>query len=97
MTDPFADCRELAWIQSHDLGRLDVPPDVLQALVIGAQHIRDATIAASRVANTQRKTVAFEFNRQTVIVKPEDDSEKIWRLWWEKEYGKTHEELMKDR
>jgi hypothetical protein len=95
--DPFADCRELAWIQPHELIQLDVPPDVLQALVIGAQHIRDATIAASRVANVQRKTVAFEFNRQTVIVKPDDDPEKISRAWWEKEYGKTHEESMKDR
>lgn len=107
MSDPFADCRELAWLQPSDRFRrwmrpsdqcdLDVPSDILSALVVGAQHIRDVTIAASRVANTQRKTVAFEFNGQTVIVKPDDDPEKIWRAWWEKEYGKTHEESMRQR
>lgn len=69
-----------------------VPPDVLQAFVVGSAYIFDATREALEVARRTGRTVAFLFSARLVVVRPRDDSDAVARAWWQEANGETPEQ-----
>lgn len=88
---PFKSCR---WLTDNPPEHLlhGVPPDVLQAFVVGSAFIFEATRDALEVAKGTGRTVAFLFNTKLVVVRPRDDSDAVARAWWQEVNGETPEE-----
>lgn len=72
-------------------------PDAIHAVVAGASTIREATLEAHEVATRSQRPVVFDFNGQIVVVRHDDDPEKVWRDWWMKAYGQTPEQSYASR
>jgi hypothetical protein len=68
-----------------------VPADVVCAAVVGSFDIFTACKEAVDVAKRARRPVAFDFNDQLVVVRSDDDPDKIARAWWQLAHNETPE------
>ena len=76
---------------------IDAPNNAVRAFVVGASSIFDACKEAADIAKRSGDPVAFEFNGQTVVLRPGDNADKVARDWWQKQYNETPEETLARR
>ena len=65
---------------------------MIMATVVGSADIFTACAEASEIAKRANRSVHFDFNGRTVIVRPKDNPVTIARSWWQKAYGETPEQ-----
>lgn len=74
-----------------------LPDYAVQALVVGAATIFEATREARAIADQCRRPVAFMFLQHPVQVGIESDTVQIARDWWRRQYGETPEQTQARR
>lgn len=80
--EPIMTARVLGrWLCETEAPIPDAPSDVISALVMGSATIFDACRDASDVADRERRTVVFDYDKTRVIVKPDEDYRAIARGW----------------
>jgi hypothetical protein len=52
---------------------------------------------ADDIAKRARRPVAFDFNGRIVVVRGNDDPQRIARAWWQRTYNETPEESFAKR
>lgn len=86
-----------ALIDANGLVVPNAPEDAILAFVCGSWDITTACREASEIAKRAKRTVAFEFNGQTVALRPFDDPDTVMRRWWREAYGETPEQTFARR
>jgi hypothetical protein len=76
---------------------IEAPDDAIRAFVVGSFDIFTACKEAADIAAVAHQPVAFQFNNQTVVVRPGDSPDAIARQWWQVEYNETPEQTMARR
>lgn len=76
----------------------DVPEDAVVCKAYGGCTIFEACKEAVDVSlRNSLRPVAFAFNGHLAIVRAGDDPDEVAKAWWQRAYGKTHEQSMQNR
>lgn len=73
------------------------PEKAIRAVVLGSFDIFTACHEAVAVAKEAKRPVAFKFNDLVVVVRADDDPNKVARRWWFDTYKETPEETWRRR
>jgi hypothetical protein len=81
--------------------KLDTKHDVPDNAIICTPHAGASIFEACKegvaLARAFARPVAFEFNGVVAVCLYGSDPENVSKRWWERAYGKTNEESMRDR
>jgi hypothetical protein len=81
----------------HIDAKYDVPRDAYVCVAQAGASIFEACEEAIDIARIARRPVAFEFSGAVAVCFGTSDPEKVAKAWWNRAYGKSYEQSMKDR